>query len=141
MFRALTLSILMMLVSYVMFEEAGIASVFNERINGEAEVAVTMDRPIRVQVISSYSVSVLKDPKVKEFKIYRGTMKKSAVDRMEYIGQMKIDFSAGATTLMVEAVIETVAKKYGANVAIIDNYTTKSAILGSTDERGDHGAR
>lgn len=134
MVRALTLSILIALVSYVMLEDAGIAKTFNESISAPNEMSASQ---YKIKIVDTYEVSLLNDPKIKGFKIYRGTMKKSAVDRMEYIGSMILDFSAGATDLVVEEVIKAVAKKYGGNVAIIDRHTTtsKSTIVDVTEGR------
>lgn len=135
MFRALTLSILMTLVFYVLFEDAGIAKIFNE--NTKSANQTTVSQYHEIEIVDTYEVSLLNDPKVKEFKIYRGAMKKSAVDRMKYIGSMTLEFSAGATDLIVEKVIKAIAKKYGGNVAIIDLQTTtsQSTIVDVTEGR------
>jgi hypothetical protein len=132
----------MVLVAYSICEEVGIANQINEK----KVPLVEMRDKIVVTIYESYRVSLLKKDGVKDIKIYRGVMKKSALDEMDHIKSLKMDFSPNTTVVVVEAILGTTAKRYGANIVIIDNHTTRierRRIYGSDRDssrlRGDNG--
>ena len=122
--RSLSLLILMALVAYVLCEDTGIAKTFNQN-----PIEIDSQQSTEIVVTQVYRVGMLKGDKFKEFTIFRGAIKKNALDGMEFIGTLEILFPDGATDLVVNKVIEEVAKKYGGNVAIVEDVSTKSKIL------------
>ena len=87
--RALTLLVLMGLVVFFVCDQVGIVDYFNDVVN-ERNGWVKSSNGEYVKHITSvewtYHYSILKDPKAKkDFQVYVGTMKKSAVDRMTHI--------------------------------------------------------
>lgn len=119
--RSLSLLILMALVAYFLCEEMGIANQVNEK----KEPPVVMRDRIVIKVYDSYQASLLRSSKVKGIKIYRGVMKKKALDEMDYIVTVDLDFSPNTDVSIVKTVLEGVAKTHNANVVIIDNHTTR----------------
>lgn len=103
-------------IAYISIEDSNI-------IDGVEEIdhsaPMKMKRSI---IVESYNVSFLIVPNGKGIKIYRGTMKKSALDKMDHIAFSTLDFSLGASRSIVEHAIKDIAKQIGANVCIIDSH-------------------
>ena len=123
--RSLSLLILMALVAYVACEDTGIAKTFHQN----NPIEIEQEQRTKIVVTQVYRVAILKGAKFKEFTIFRGAVKKRALDGMELIAILEIKFSDGVTDLIVNKVIESVAKDYDCNVAIIDDVLTKSEII------------
>jgi len=112
----------MMVTAYFICEEVGIYS----QIDQKREASVMMRNRIVATVYEVYQVSLLKSSsKAKGVKIYRGAMKKRALDEMDYIKSVSLDFPPDTTDLVVEAALKNMAEKYSANTVIIDNHTTR----------------
>lgn len=103
-------------IAYISIEDSNI-------IDGVEEIDHSAFMKMKRSVIvESYNVSFLIVPNGKGIKIYRGTMKKSALDKMDHITFSTLDFSLGASRSIVEHAIKDIAKQIGANVCIIDSH-------------------
>lgn len=90
--------------------------------------AATSMKVKRFVVVESYNVSFLNIPNGKGIKLYRGTIKKRTLDKMDHMASSTLDFSRGASRSVVERAMKDIAKQIGANVCIIDSQGRKSTI-------------
>ena len=86
---------------------------------------------VKHQIITkeTYYYSILKDPEAKEnFQIYRGAMKKTAVDRMAYIMDHTIVRQKGESDQEFEGRLKLICHYKGGNTVIINGRVQTSSV-------------
>jgi hypothetical protein len=116
--RGLILPVLMMLSFYQLADMSGLVDEFNKSFNKKSD---TSGYITKVESSTILNVSFLIDPEIKDFNIYSGTMKKSAVDRMDHIESKMVKFNSGVDKQTIQDSLHNLAKKVKANVVIIDS--------------------
>ena len=116
--RVMTLTVLIMLTLYLLLDNSGMLLDF-QFTPIQPQIEITYE-PIQTEIarFTIVNVSFLKDPTTKEQNVYRGAMKKSALDRMKLIRSETLEFSDKES---ISDKIAERAHKLGANVIIIDN--------------------
>jgi hypothetical protein len=128
----LVLLALMFFGLHQLLKNAGITEIFTEMVVSSSTTSLQPQETFRRVTVESYKISLLRDPMAEkeEVKIYKGTMKKSFLDRLEWIAEVNLDFPQETTPKTVRGVIRATLQKHagGANVAIIDFHETKSVL-------------
>lgn len=119
--RPLSLTILVLITVYLLADECGIVEDFTgiqyEEVNDHHGIGYRAANN-KSELVYIFHVSFMKDPETKEFNIYKGAMKKSALDRMTHIEDATLTVKESDTT-GVQMVLA--AKKLGANVVLINS--------------------
>jgi hypothetical protein len=134
--RALSLSVLLIVLAYALLDLSGLASEFNDTINqknGWAKTA-TPNGVVYSKINTKIEahITFLTDPEVNEFKIYRGTMKKEAVDRMTFL-ESKLIKTDGSSREDLDEMIKKIGQSVKANTAIIDAVYQSKKIEGGIE--------
>jgi len=124
--RLLSLAVLIMLTLYLLLNDAGMLEEFEQTLTSQQSNIATQDIVLAdyaTEKITIYNISFLKDPATKENNVYRGTMKKEALDRMTLLHTETFEIVEGDNDNTFDKVTKRAAK-LGANTIIIDNEMT-----------------
>lgn len=125
--RGLTLTFLLVASFYFLADRSGLVDNFNKNFTEVPQIQ-NPTLSSKIQNTTSLCVSFLRDPEVNEFKIYRGAMKKAAVDRMDHLKTMTI-VEVNKSAKEIEAKLEALAKSLKANAVIIDSAYTVAKMI------------
>lgn len=132
--KALSLIIIIILVAYVAADQSGMIDYFTSIVNEEDGWKKTGPSTYTKIMTSTYwHYSLLKDPEPKKkFQLLQGAIKKSAIDRMEYVLSSKIEIFDHQSYEDIKDDLKFIASSQGCNTVIID---AKSGLLRSQTKR------
>ena len=124
--RLLSLAILIMLTLYLLLDDAGMLEEFEQTLTSQQSKVITQEIVLAdyaTEKVKVYNISFLKDPATKENNVYRGAMKKEALDRMTLLQTETFEIVEKDNDSGFSEVTNRAAK-LGANTIIIDNEMT-----------------
>ena len=125
--RCLLLTILIGFTVYLLMDRAGMMEEFNSNLSApEATIGFGASQS-GLEMVTVVNATFMKDPEgSSEIQVYKGAMKKSAVDRMTILKEEQFEISEDE---IVVAALGTYAQSVGANAVLINNtfnlYRTK----------------
>ena len=134
--RPLSLMVLILLLIYVIADHTGMVEQVDNMVH-QKEGWTKIDNgyyTTEIEKMHIFRVALLKDPESNSFNIYKGAMKKSAVDRMELVSVISIELSDKDQYKLATQITDE-AKSFKCNTAIINGkiilYRTKSQSFGA----------
>jgi hypothetical protein len=119
--RPLTIIAFFLLLAFFIADRSGLITEVNNMVHEKNGWEKTDGGYVQTEIETMHiiSVSLLKDPDSNTFNVYRGAMKKSAVDRMELMTVASIELVAEDLDMLPGKIIEQ-AEAFECNVAIVN---------------------
>ncbi len=129
--RPLTIVVLILLVVYVLADITGMANHFNDVVN-QRNGSVKTTNGSYVKHVTIYKhywhYSILNDPKATKFQLFRGAMKKSALERMTYIGDDVIRLQKDEPWDEIKDRLKLIAMNKNGNTIIINGESMQAEV-------------
>jgi hypothetical protein len=105
----------MVLVIYILGTASGFATPSHES---------HYEQQFKITVQETYTITLLNSAKVKGTVIYRGAIKKRALDTMEHLHDVTLQFDPGTSIDVIEEVLKSLALQNNSNVVVINCHIT-----------------
>jgi hypothetical protein len=102
-------------VVYLLFDMAGIV----DQVNSKVLTSNKSHYVTEIKIVSYYDLSIMKDPKQNEIKIYRGAIKKTTLDGWEHL--INTELKLEMNDVPEDVLLTVLAKVYGGNIVIINS--------------------